>query len=93
MKRLNVNQILKRNLEDLSREEQKAVTEALCERFLIEHKKNDKSGIYGFTQYRMAYHSNKMEGSTLTENQTKSLFDTVRIFIGRRMWKKQQGIS
>ena len=31
---------------------------------------------YGFTQYRMAYHSNKMEGSTLTENQTKSLFDT-----------------
>lgn len=36
----------------------------------------DRSGIYGFTQRLMAYNSNKIEGSTLTEEQTASLFDT-----------------
>ncbi len=48
----------------------------LLERFKIEHKKRDRSGIYGFTQRLMAYNSNKIEGSTLTEEQTASLFDT-----------------
>lgn len=48
----------------------------LIERFRIEQKKRDRSGIYGFTQRLMAYNSNKIEGSTLTEEQTASLFDT-----------------
>lgn len=48
----------------------------LLERFQIEWKKRDRSGIYGFTQRLMAYNSNKIEGSTLTEEQTASLFDT-----------------
>ena len=48
----------------------------LLERFKIEHKKRDRSGIYGLTQRLMAYNSNKIEGSTLTEDQTASLFDT-----------------
>ena len=48
----------------------------LLERFKIEHAKRDRSGIYGFTQRLMAYNSNKIEGSTLTEEQTASLFDT-----------------
>lgn len=50
--------------------------EYLTERFKIEQKKRDRSGIYGFTQRLMAYNSNKIEGSTLTEEQTASLFDT-----------------
>ncbi len=50
--------------------------EYLIERFKIEQKKRDRSGIYGFTQRLMAYNSNKIEGSTLTEEQTASLFDT-----------------
>ncbi|WP_455147378.1 hypothetical protein [Clostridium sp.] len=48
----------------------------LLERFLIEWKRRDRSGVYGFTQRLMAYNSNKIEGSTLTEEQTASLFDT-----------------
>lgn len=48
----------------------------LLERFRIEHTKRDRSGVYGFTQRLMAYNSNKIEGSTLTEEQTASLFDT-----------------
>ena len=48
----------------------------LLDRFQIEWKRRDRSGIYGFTQRLMAYNSNKIEGSTLTEEQTASLFDT-----------------
>lgn len=48
----------------------------LLKRFEIERNKRDRSGIYGFTQRMLAYNSNKIEGSTLTEEQTASLFDT-----------------
>lgn len=48
----------------------------LLERFKIEHTKRDRSGVYGFTQRLLAYNSNKIEGNTLTEEQTASLFDT-----------------
>ena len=48
----------------------------LLHRFYIEHRKNDRSGIYGLTQKMMAYNSNKIEGSRLTEDQTASLFET-----------------
>lgn len=48
----------------------------LLERFRIERKKNDRSGIYAYTQRLLAFNSNKIEGSTLTEEQTTSLFDT-----------------
>ena len=48
----------------------------LLERFQIEWTRRDRSGIYGLTQRLLAYNSNKIEGSTLTEEQTASLFDT-----------------
>ena len=47
----------------------------LSDRFRIEYAKRDRSGVYGFTQRLMAYNSNKIEGSTLTEEQTSFLFD------------------
>lgn len=47
----------------------------LQERFKIEREKFDRSGVYAFTQRLLAYNSNKIEGSTLTEEQTASLFD------------------
>lgn len=53
-----------------------AFIQFLLERFKIEYSKRDRSGVYGFTQRLMAYNSNKIEGSTLTEEQTASLFDT-----------------
>lgn len=50
--------------------------EWLIQRFRIEREKFDRSGIYAYTQRAMAYNSNKIEGSTLSEEQTASLFDT-----------------
>ena len=47
----------------------------LLERYKIEKEKFDRSGVYAYTQRLLAYHSNKIEGSTLTEEQTASLFD------------------
>lgn len=47
----------------------------LLERFKIERERFDRSGIYAYTQRLLAYNSNKIEGSTLTEEQTASLFD------------------
>lgn len=40
-----------------------------------EHKLKDRSGLYGYTQRTMAYNSNRIEGSTLTEDQTAALFE------------------
>ena len=50
--------------------------DTLKKRFQIERKKFDRSGIYAYTQRALAYNSNKIEGSTLTEEQTASLFDS-----------------
>ena len=52
------------------------INKFLKERFCVERKKSDRSGIYAYTQRTMAYNSNKIEGSTLTKEQTASLFDT-----------------
>lgn len=48
----------------------------LKERFRIEMENNDRSGVYALTQRKMAYNSNRIEGSTLTEKQTASIFET-----------------
>lgn len=55
---------------------QKDIIKDLIDRFKIEQKKKDRSGIYAVTQRELAYNSNKIEGSTLTKEQTASLFDT-----------------
>lgn len=43
---------------------------------LIEFNRHDRSGIYAVTSRNIAYNSNRIEGSTLTETQTADLFDT-----------------
>ncbi len=73
---MNINDCLKKDMSDLKDNERKMIVDNLCQRFLIEHKKNDKSGIYSKTQYMFAFNSNHMEGSTLTEEQTRHLFQT-----------------
>lgn len=50
-------------------------SDALIWCMVTEKNCNDRSGIYGFTQRTMAYNSNKIEGSTLTEDQTAALFE------------------
>ena len=52
----------------------------LKERLLIEFKKQDRSGVYRYTQRSMAYNSNRIEGSTLTEKQTASMFETGTLY-------------
>lgn len=44
--------------------------------FITEMQRRDFSGIYALTQIKFGYNSNKIEGSTLTEEQTASLFNT-----------------
>lgn len=53
----------------------KSYKERLIERYRIEKKKFDCLGIYAYTQCLMAYHSNKIEGSMMTLDQTISLFN------------------
>ena len=43
---------------------------------LHQFKSGDRQGVYGYTQRTMGYHSNRIEGSTLTPEQTASMFDT-----------------
>lgn len=55
--------------------DKKEFLDFLLRRFKIERDKFDRSGVYAYTQRLLAYNSNKIEGSTLTEEQTASLFD------------------
>lgn len=54
--------------------------EKLKKQILEEFSRQDRKGVYAFTQKNMAYNSNKIEGSTLTSEQTASLFDTGTLF-------------
>lgn len=73
---MGINDIISKNLNELSKEESRRVVDSLVKRMMIEYRKNDRSGIYAKTQTEMAYNSNKIEGSTLTPEQTESLFTT-----------------
>ena len=59
----------------------KDFVEHLKQRLFIEFKKQDRSGVYGYTQRSMAYNSNRIEGSTLTEKQTASMFETGTLYV------------
>ena len=48
----------------------------LKKQLLYEMKTEKRGGIYGLAQRTMAYNSNRIEGSTLTERQTASMFET-----------------
>ena len=53
---------------------QSNVVKKIKNRLLIEFETHDKSGIYGYSQRVMAYNSNKLEGSTLTEKHNDELW-------------------
>lgn len=48
----------------------------LKKQLLYEMETGKRGGIYGLTQRIMAYNSNRIEGSTLTEHQTANIFET-----------------
>ena len=43
----------------------------LLERFMIERKKFDRSGVYAYTQRLLAYNSNKIEGRSIGQKMLK----------------------
>lgn len=73
---MNINYILEKDIINLSKEESTSIVNNLINRMKTEFSREDKSAIYGTTQRLLAYNSNKIEGSTLTEKQTASLFET-----------------
>lgn len=56
--------------------ENNQMVDLLKRRFHIEAGKQDRGGVYALTQRKMAYNSNRIEGSTLTVKQTASIFET-----------------
>lgn len=48
----------------------------LKKQLLLQFESNDRQSVYGYTQRTMGYHSNRIEGSTLTPEQTAFMFDT-----------------
>lgn len=60
----------------MEKEQDKDLIQFLLQRYQIERKKFDRSGIYGYTQRLLAYNSNKIEGST----RLAALFDKEQRF-------------
>ena len=48
----------------------------ILERLRAEKKENFKGGLYHATQIQLAYNSNRIEGSRLTEEQTRYMYET-----------------
>jgi len=53
-----------------------AEAKEIAEQLLLEEKIEYSNGLYRYTQIELAYHSNRIEGSTLTKEHTSSLFST-----------------
>lgn len=84
---MNINNILSKQFIDLTEDDQKQVVNVLLNRMMSEFKGTDRQGIYSVTQKLMAYNSNKIEGSTLTPDQTASLFDTGTIMANNEIFR------
>lgn len=65
----------------------------LKKQLLYEMKTEKRGGIYGLTQRTMAYNSNRIEGSTLTERQTASMFETGTISSEEDMFVRTKDIE
>jgi len=65
----------------------------LIKKIELEINMKDRSGVYGLTSRTLAYNSNKIEGSILTENQTASLFETGTINSQDSMYLRSKDIE
>lgn len=77
--KIMLNQILKKDFDLLTKEDNKILADAVIEQMLFEFEHHDRGGLYGYMQRSMAYNSNRIEGSRLTEDETAMLFDTGEI--------------
>jgi Fic family protein len=71
---------LKKEAAVLNDEECQTVIRAFVEQMRDECLMQDRGGLYGFVQRSMAYNSNRIEGSTLTEDETATLFETRELY-------------
>lgn len=71
-----LNTILKKNMNQLTKEEISILTKAVIEQCLTEFQHHDRGGLYGYLQRSMAYNSNRIEGNRLTADETALLFET-----------------
>ena len=71
-----INTILKKDVDKLTKEDTAKLSRFYISQMQNEFLKKDKGGIYGYTQRHMAYNSNKIEGTRLTEDDTATLFET-----------------
>lgn len=74
--RIMLNTILKKDMNQLTKEEVSILTKAVTEQCLTEFQHHDRGGLYGYLQRSMAYNSNRIEGNRLTEDETALLFET-----------------
>jgi Fic family protein len=57
-------------------EKEREISRLIKENILRDFQIGERKGLYSLTQKMMAYNSNRIEGSTLTSEQTATLFDT-----------------
>lgn len=55
---------------------ERSIAQKIREEILLDYAQKNRKGIYAETSKLMAYNSNRIEGSTLTSEETASLFDT-----------------
>lgn len=60
----------------------RSATDALLDRLRQEQEARIHGGIYHKLQVEMTYNSNRMEGSRLTEEQTRLIFETATVGVG-----------
>ncbi len=58
----------------------KSLVDEIKKRLVYEFEHHKSGGVYATLQTMMAYNSNRIEGSTLTERQTYSIFETGSVF-------------
>lgn len=68
-------------------------TKRLKTKLRIQEKTQNRNGVYGYTQRSMAYNSNRIEGSTLTERQTASIFETGTLYLDKDVTLRNKDIE
>lgn len=75
-----INGILNKKVSDLTNEEiHTELNPAIIVQLQEEFAHQDRGGLYGQISKELAYNSNRIEGSKLSEEETESLFDTQTI--------------
>lgn len=85
---LSINNILNEPLQQVSSIDIKNyINPTIINTMIVEWKLRDRGGIYGKVSKELAYNSNRIEGSKLTEEETVSLFETQTILPAQDVYR------